>query len=108
MIDFTSILLDFDDQPIKDGDAIVTLGKVARNALIATYPDERGEGDEKLKRFLLAAKCSGPGVTLTAEETALAKKLVGKAYGPLVVGRAWALLDPPSVPSSKKETADAA
>lgn len=98
MIDFTSILLDLDSKPLKDGETIYTLGHVSTNALIVTHVDERIDGEEKVKRFMLACKTKGPAVTLTAEEIALIKKLVGKAYGPLVVGRAWALLDPPSVP----------
>lgn len=36
--------------------------------------------------------------TLTADEITLIKKLVAKAYNPLVVGRTWELLDPASVP----------
>jgi len=34
---------------------------------------------------------------LTAQDIALLKNLIAKVYDPLVVGQAWAILDPASV-----------
>ena len=98
MIDFSAVLTDLDGNPMKDGENDATLGRIATNALLLPYQDEQNlSGEDKLKRFMLAGKARGPAVELTVEEIALAKRLIGKAYGPLVVGRAWALLDPASV-----------
>ena len=79
----------------------MTLGKVASSALFASFPDEsdpRGgglSGEEKVKRAALGLKIYVAGeLALSAEETALVKKVIAKGYGPLIVHRAWVLLDP--------------
>lgn len=106
MIDFTTVLTNLDGSPIIDGregaegkPIELTLSRAAVNALLADYADERGlAGEEKLKRAQLADKVyQKKAVELTAEQTALVKKLIAKAYTPLVVLRAWAALDPTSV-----------
>lgn len=88
-------------------EAPLTLGIVASNALFAPEaPASDGLGrptavgaDEKVKRAALALRIAGAGqLDLTAEETAMAKQAIGRIYAPLVVYRAWALLDPASVP----------
>jgi hypothetical protein len=94
------------EQPIYDldGEAIIepqskkplTLTTVALNALLASYDDERAlTGKEKAERMQLALKINKrPGeVDLTAEQLAKLKELIGKAYGALVVGRAYELLE---------------
>jgi hypothetical protein len=51
--------------------------------------------EAKFLRGALAAKihnATAP-LALKAEDTALLKKLIGKAYSPLIVFRAWPLLD---------------
>lgn len=74
------------------------LGKVARRALLATYPDEPNlSGEEKYKRGKLADRLWLNGKeTLSVEDVALLKKLISKGYGPLIVTRALDLLDPPA------------
>lgn len=74
----------------------LTLTTVALNALLNTYEDERGlTGKEKADRMQLALKINAkPKETdLTAEQLAKLKELIGKAYGPLIVGRAYELLE---------------
>lgn len=106
-IDFSVKLTDSDGQPIKVcvdprpqpecvKEVEMTLGVVVRNALYQSYPDERElSGDEKFKRAELAQALTGAGeVKVKAEDIALMKKLVAKLYGPLIVYRAWQLLDP--------------
>jgi hypothetical protein len=111
--DFSAPLLDLDGQSINDqtvnpaGQLIdrvgpdgqptsLTLGRVAIVALFGQYPDEQSlGGEEKFARGMLAMKLADAReLTLTAEETAMLKKLISKAYGPLVVLRAWQMLDP--------------
>lgn len=87
-----------DDPPPKPGEACkvkrpVTLGLIAMRALVA--PEQNLPPEEGLKRGQLAMSVyKSPGALLTAEETALIKKQIGKFYGPLIVMRAFALLDP--------------
>jgi hypothetical protein len=107
--DFSANILDLNGQPFADdfkcpADATgkrpcqdyATLGVIATRALLATLPDEQNlSGEEKFKRFALAMKIKdGGNVALNAEDIALLKKLVGKVYSPLIVGRAFPLLDP--------------
>ena len=76
-----------------------TLGKVAVEALSATYKDEAEgktqlSGEEKVKRFKLAVIAVGEEVAdVSVEDIATMKKLIGKAYPPLVVGRAYEILE---------------
>lgn len=80
---------------------VLTLAIVAENALLASYQDETNlSGEEKLKRFRLAEKIASQkgDITLTAEEIALIKKLVAKAYNPLIVGDMVKAIDPASMP----------
>lgn len=102
-IDFTQVLTNLDGSPVvaQEGKPEPTLGAICEQALLATFADERDatgketiEGKEKFERWKLAAKVHGKDVSLSAEELSLIKKLVGKAYGPLIVGQAWTMLDP--------------
>lgn len=107
-LDFTAPLTDFDGKPIPNCptpapcDKVLMLGDAAAIALLA--PDApngpQTAGDEKVKRFQLALKIRGAkDVKLSAEETALIKAQIAKDYPPLIVGRAWALLDPAAAPA---------
>jgi hypothetical protein len=82
----------------EDGKTPITLSTVIGNALLATFQDEVNlSGEDKVKRFRLAeAAVLRNGYDFTIEDVALIKKLVAKAYGPLVVGRVFQILDPPA------------
>lgn len=106
--DFNRPITQLDGRPFTDGESKpvkMTLGIAAETALLATYPDEQNlDGAEKFKRFLLAkrigdAVAAGVDLTLSAEDTALLKKLIAKAYNPLITGQAWLMLDPGMAPS---------
>lgn len=104
-ISFSTVILDMEGKPIVDQGVETTLGKYVIAALLAVYQDEPNlAGEEKVKRFVIASKIQsaagtpGQKVDLTVDEIALVKKLCGKAFAPMVVGRLWALLDPASVP----------
>lgn len=66
-------------------------------ALTAMFRDEQSlEGEKKVARFHLALRITDEDEpSLTAEEVVLIKKLVGKMFGNVIVGRTWAILDPP-------------
>ena len=108
-----TVLVGMDDSPLKDkipsgqknlmgGDIMIdgpeiTLRAVSMTALTGVYEDERNlSGDEKVKRWMLAVKLkrAGDSVDLVSEEIVLIKKLIGKAYGPIVCGQSWQLLEP--------------
>lgn len=101
LIDFDLILLDIRDQPMKQEDPDrqqddlddLTLRAVCVGALLSM--DQSCEGKEKFKRWGLAKRIQdtkGP-VDLTVSELAKVRTLVGKAYGPIVVGQAWTHFD---------------
>ena len=75
----------------------LTLRVALTNALVAQFDDEQKlPGEEKVARWTLAQRVHRDNaVELSAEEVSLAKKLIGRAYGAIVVGPAHALLDPP-------------
>jgi len=98
-LDFTAVLTDLDNAPLVTDQIPLTLSKIATTALLTPFQDEQNvSGEEKVRRFLLATKVrEATDVQLTTEEVALIKKLIAKAYAPLIVGRAYQLLDPASV-----------
>ena len=99
----TQALTDFSGAALKLGDDELTLRRVCVEALLAQHPGETVDGNEKLKRFQLAQKIHGAeSISLTAEEVALSKRLIGQAFAPLVSGQAWLLLDPACDPMTGK------
>jgi hypothetical protein len=96
LIDFQRQLRDMNDEVMKLNGKDFLLVNACQEALLATFPDEQGlGGKEKVERFLLAMKITDGllPVEISIEEAAQIKMLVGKAYGPLVVGRVWEVLD---------------
>lgn len=92
------VILDLNNEPVMDPltKKALTLTTASLNALLATYDDERGlTGKEKADRMQLALKINKrpSEVDLTAEQMTKLKELIGKAYGPLVVGRAYEMLE---------------
>ena len=69
------------------------LKDAAVEALLA--PEENQTGEEKAKRYLMATRiyANPEGVDFTVEEIAKIKQVIGKGYGPLVVGQAWLYLE---------------
>lgn len=71
-----------------------TVRQIVTDALLAQMPDEKITANDKVERYNLAQRLSKGGVQeLSQKEVALIKRLVGKNYGPLVVGQVFALLD---------------
>jgi hypothetical protein len=81
-------------RPTKGGP--FTLKAACFGALGATFQDEQTlPGEEKFKRYELYKKIKDATdpVELKSEDVVLLKKLVGKAYGPLIMGQCWDLLE---------------
>jgi hypothetical protein len=95
-IDFDTIIRDLKGEPIKDSAGDFTLSMASCSALLSPYPDEQDlDPKDKVRRYKLATKITDGGeVDLSVEEIADLKKLIGKAFPPLVVGRAYEILDP--------------
>ena len=97
--DFSAPITDLDGTVLDDGSPAkkpFTLGEAAVRALVASFPDEQNVSpNEKFKRAELASRIHNKSdLVLSAEETALVKNLIGKAFAPVVVFRAWPMLDP--------------
>lgn len=82
---------------IGDGGKPLTLRSVIEQSLLASYNDEVLvlSPDEKNKRFKLARKVHNakPETFFAVESVAMIKKLIGKGYGPEVVGTAYELIE---------------
>lgn len=103
LINFSALITDLGGKPIKDGDIDMTLKDLAVNALITTLTDARGEaerlsGIEKVGNATLAEKIykSEEPIDLSVEDIAKLKERISRFPFPLVVMRAWSLLDPPA------------
>ena len=94
-IAFNQLILDLNNKPLESNGQPFTLRNAAQEALLATFADEPNlPAVEKIKRFTLAQKIAPMQVVeISIEEAATIKELVGKAYGPLIVGRVYALIE---------------
>lgn len=101
-IDMNAKLLNIDGSniPISPTDpTALTLRKACVDALGAMgLPGDNPDAVEKGKRFWLMLKIQHQKGDLTVDDISLVKKMIGMAYGPIVMGRAYELLDPASVP----------
>jgi hypothetical protein len=96
MIDFSTTITDFEGKTVKDNEQEVTLRLLSVGALSATYQDEQNlSPTDKFKRGDLATKIynSTEPVALKSEDVTMLKTVIGKAYGPLIVYKAYQLLD---------------
>lgn len=95
--DFNHPILNLVGQPLlSENGELACLATVAINALLATFEDERSlPGVEKAQRMQLALKITANPreVEVSAEQLAKIKELIGKAFPPLIVGRAYELLE---------------
>jgi len=108
IINMDTVLLDIRGQPMQrgtiDDHKPLLLRDVCQDALLATYADEKElNGEAKVKRWLIALKCNDLAANFTVEEVAEIKRLLAKGFGPLVVGRAYELLENQSSVKSAAE-----
>jgi hypothetical protein len=102
-IKFDTVLVDIaGDKIVSDGKPL-TLAAVALNSLLSPHADDTSiSAQDKVDRFKLALKIGATNNSaddadrreFSIEDVAELKKLIGRTYAPLVVGRAFELLDP--------------
>lgn len=98
-VDFSQSLVDLDGKALVEQTSSkpITLRALAVNALMASFEDEKNlSGEEKVKRYetaLLVHNSQDEPIEMTVEAVALIKRLIGRSYGPLLVGQAWKMLD---------------
>lgn len=89
--------LDADGAPISGTGTGITLGTVCARALSGIFKDEENlQAEKKLQRGQLALKIFviQEPIGLKAEEVALIKRLVARMYNPIIIARAFPMLDP--------------
>ncbi len=91
-----TVLRNLDGTPIKTPapeSEVINFRSIATRCLLA--PSEKATGEDKYANFKLAVKLetASKDVELTADEAARLKRLIGEHMPPLVVGRAYELLD---------------
>lgn len=95
-VDVTQIIRDLSGQPLAGKPEDATLRKVCLEVLMNTLRgDESMSGAGKAQLYALGMRIhSEDHPDLSAEDLSLVKDRIGRAYAPLVVGQAYALLDP--------------
>lgn len=95
-INFNVPLKNIAGKTLKNEGKDITLKDVSINALLGNYQDEKIDGNEKLKRFMLAMKISEAKDELELEndDITLVRDLIAKGYSTLVTARAWQIVDP--------------
>ncbi|MDQ7799572.1 MAG: hypothetical protein RDU76_11635 [Candidatus Edwardsbacteria bacterium] len=94
-VNLSAILLSINGEQIKQAEVVQTVGTIAVEALqIFDTRDTAISGDEKAKRWKLACRIHGQAeAEISIEEAKLIKDLVGKYYGPVIVGQVWDALE---------------
>ena len=94
-LELTTKIKSIEGEVLTDKNKEVTLGHVLVESLMANYNNEILTGQEKFQRYELAVKVhpTMKVADITVEEAALLKDLVGKAYGPAVVGPVYGLFE---------------
>ena len=94
-IDFSLPINDLSGNQTRDDVELLTLRRVAIVALTASFRDESPNGEESFKRYKIALLITGGDgvVDLEPEQISKIKTLIGKAWPPIVVGRAYEILN---------------
>jgi len=93
-IDFSSVLQDFYAKDLKNPEDInepLTLAMVSINALMRVDPKD--DGKTKFDLYNLANRVRGGVVEIEPKEAETIKTRIGQAYGQVVVGPAWRILN---------------
>jgi len=111
-IDVTQKLLDLDGEEMQviiqacpmcgrpaEEKGVRTLRNACTDALTSLFRDEPNlDGTKKFERAVLATKIHGEDEpNLSAEDVVLLKVIIGKRFGPMIILRAYRILDPVSL-----------
>lgn len=95
-----AVINDLDGKPVMNGSSALTFRAAMVAALSFEKPAEQGGrsevgGEDRFKRWSIANKIQNAAdtVELKAEELALVKDQVGKAFLMVVVGPVWTLIE---------------
>jgi hypothetical protein len=93
-VDFSKPICNLDGTQYTNQDGKpITLGTISAEALLNLVPQDSGE--QRAKDGWLAERIFSAGaIDIGLEDAARIKKRIGDTMPPLIVGRAWALLDP--------------
>lgn len=96
-------LLDLDGKEIMAPDGKrFTLRHAVQQALMTVLESDRNmTAADKVRAFSLALKSQADDMEASAEDITFIKDRIGRAFPPLVVGRAFEMLDPTSDPAAK-------
>lgn len=95
-VNFDTILLTLDGRQMNDKDTNepLSLKTICVDALLVVDSREKLDGEEKIKRYILAQEIyQGKKDSLSAEEVVLLKELIGRYYSTIVVGQVFPMLD---------------
>lgn len=94
-IDVSKTLMSIKKEVLKVGAEPATLKWAVVEALLATYPNENINGQEKMARFRLAQRVeiADKDLDMSVEDVAKVKELIGKYFAPPVVGPCYDLLE---------------
>lgn len=94
-VNFEAVLVDLNLDIITGKESKpATVKSIVIDALLATFQDEASlSGEEKMKRYVLATSIHKGANEVSVEDVGMIKKLVGKAYAPLIVGQVWQVLE---------------
>lgn len=96
-INLLNNILGLEGDVVKDADGTdFTLKKVCVRSLLSQADGEKNiKPEDKLKRYQLAMKVNDAGgiIELKIEEVAELKKAIGRIFSPLIMGRAYDMLE---------------
>ena len=100
-LNLDQVLLNLDGSPLMDGTEPVTLKKICVSACLNAIgggEDAQLSSEKKLSLYRVALAVSNGGVVdVSVEDRALLKERIGKMYFPLIVGRAFTMLETEAV-----------
>ncbi len=94
-VDFNQKILNLEGKPMRNKmNKEITLEYICAQVL-CMFAEKDVTGQERFKRFILAEKIikHDGDLDLPVEDVALLKELIGKTYIPLIVGRAFRILE---------------
>lgn len=105
-INWDAKITNFDGVTLKDGEKDVTLATITCSVFVSVLKgDEQLSGEEKEKLFKIGMSAATGGIgEITADQAATLKRRIGIAYPPLIVGRAYEIIegDSPEAPKLVK------